>query len=137
MKLLTMLETRLGRLPRFLVAGGGATLIHWLTMWALVQTGVDARLATSIGAGVGLLVNYLAQHRFTFESNLAHGVAFPRYLAGAALGWVLNLVAFSALIGAGAGIVWSQGIATAVVALANFLFAQRFVFHEAPDETPE
>jgi len=137
MKLLTILDTRLGRLPRFLVAGGGATLLHWLTMWALVQLGVDARTATAVGAGIGVVANYIAQHRFTFESDLAHGVAFPRYLAGAALGWILNLVAFSALIGAGAGIVWSQGIATAVVALVNFLFAQRFVFHEASDETPE
>ena len=114
------------------MAGGLATLCHWLVMLCLLRLGLDAMLATGVGATAGLLVNYLLQHRYAFRSDLPHPVAFPRYLLGSGLGWILNLAGFSLLLMAGAGIAPSQIIATGLVALANYLFAKRFVFHEAP-----
>lgn len=132
MKPLELLTTRPGRFPRFLVAGGFATLVHWLAMLVLIKVGVLPVLATAIGATAGLLVNYMAQYRYTFRSELAHPVAFPRYLAGAGLGWALNLIVFALLQAAGAGITLSQALATGMVAVLNYLLAERFVFHEEP-----
>ncbi len=119
-----------GRLPRFLLAGGAATLLHWLTMLVLIGWGLNAVLATATGATAGLLANYIGQHRYAFCSNLPHRIAFPRYLTGAALGWALNLAGFSLLLVTGLGVAPSQLITTGLVAFANYLFAQRFVFHE-------
>ncbi|PPI83755.1 GtrA family protein [Marinobacter maroccanus] len=123
-------STRWGRLPRFLLAGGVATLFHWLTMLVLIGWGLNAVFATATGAAVGLLANYFGQHRYAFCSDLPHRVALPRYLTGAALGWVLNLAGFSLLLIAGLSVAPSQIITTALIAFANYLFAQRFVFHE-------
>ncbi|AXS85320.1 MULTISPECIES: GtrA family protein [Marinobacter] len=132
MKLPDLLTNEWGRLPRFLLAGGFATLLHWLTMLALIGFGMSAVVATTIGATIGLLMNYLAQHRYAFCSGLPHRIAFPRYLTGASLGWILNLLSFSLLLAAGISVALSQLIATGLVAFANYLFAERFVFHEEP-----
>ncbi len=118
------------RLARFLAAGGLATLLHWLMMGLLVQAGLDPRLATATGATAGLVFNYVAQHQYAFASNLPHRVAMPRYLAAASLGWTLNLFSFSVLSLAGHKVLSAQFLATALVTVANYFFAKRFVFHE-------
>ena len=115
MRLPDLMTNRSGRLPRFLLAGGFATLLHWLIMLVLIRFGVGAVSATSIGAPMGLLANYALQHR---------------YLTGAGLGWGLNLLSFSLLMAAGTTVALSQLVATGLVAFANYLFAKRFVFHE-------
>ncbi|MAZ05609.1 MAG: polysaccharide synthesis protein GtrA [Halomonas sp.] len=130
MRLPDLMTNRSGRLPRFLLAGGFATLLHWLIMLVLIRFGVGAVSATSIGATMGLLANYALQHRYAFCSALPHRVAFPRYLTGAGLGWGLNLLSFSLLMAAGTTVALSQLVATGLVAFANYLFAKRFVFHE-------
>jgi len=132
MKLPDLWTNRLGALPRFLLAGGFATLLHWLIMMLLVRAGLNALVATAVGASAGLLANYIGQHRFAFCSPLPHRVTFPRYLAGAGMGWTLNLLSFALLKMAGANLALAQITATGVVALANYLFAERFVFHEEP-----
>ncbi|SFM46141.1 GtrA family protein [Marinobacter pelagius] len=132
MKVPDLRTNRLGALPRFLMAGGMATLLHWLIMMVLVRAGVNAVAATAIGASAGLIANYIGQHRFAFCSALPHRVTFPRYLAGAGIGWILNLLSFVLLRIADANVAFAQITATGVVALANYLFAERFVFHEEP-----
>jgi len=132
MRLPELLTNGLGRLPRFLLAGGFATLLHWLIMLLLIRFGVGAVAATTIGATAGLFVNYALQHRYAFRSGLPHRITLPRYLTGAGLGWILNLLSFSLLLAAGSTVALSQLIATGLVAFANYLFAERFVFHEEP-----
>ena len=116
MRLPLLRSTGWRRVPRFLLAGGVATLFHWLTMLVLIGWGLNAVLATATGATVGLLANYVGQYRFAFCSNLPHRA--------------LNLTGFSLLLMAGLSVAPSQIITTGLVAFANYLFAQRFVFHE-------
>lgn len=126
----SIIVTRESRVLRFLLAGGAATALHWLVMALAVQLGVTPVLATATGAGAGLVFNYLAQHAWAFRSRLAHRLALPRYLTSAAIGWSLNLAVFSGLQQLNASIVAAQIVATALVALINFLLSERFVFHE-------
>lgn len=121
-------QARWRRVLRFLASGGMATLVHWLCMYWLVSAGTDARLATAIGASVGLLVNYAGQYRFAFRSRLPHHLAFSRYLASGSIAWVLNLAAFSGLYAGTDNAALSQVVATAAVTLANYVLAERFVF---------
>ena len=130
MKGVISLPVRWKRLLRFLTGGGLATLVHWLTMFLVIQAGTDARLATAIGASAGLVVNYLAQYSYTFRSRLPHRVAFSRYLAGASLGWGLNLAAFSAMFSVTGAPVASQAVATAAAVVTNYVIAEKFVFLE-------
>jgi len=115
---------------RFLTGGGIATLAHWLVMVALIRAGIGAVAATATGATVGLAINYLAQHRYTFRSGLPHRVAFTRYLASAGLGWSLNLAVFSAVYAATGAPAAAQLVATATATFANYLLAAKFVFQE-------
>ncbi len=121
---------RWSRLFRFLTGGGFATLAHWLVMMLLIRAGMDARLATAAGATVGLALNYLAQYRYTFQSALPHRVAFLRYLAGAILGWGLNLAVFSVMYATTDSAMSSQAVATAAATLANYFLAEKLVFQE-------
>lgn len=122
---------------RFLAGGGVATLVHWLVMLGLIHAGLGAVPATAAGGALGLAVNYAAQHRFTFRSDLPHRLAFARYLAGASLGWTVNLSVFTALYAALGAAAIAQAVATAVATLANYQLAARFVFQEKPsDEMP-
>ncbi len=135
MKPANLKTARVTRLLRFLTGGGFATLVHWLTMFLLIRSGTGAQLATAAGATTGLVINYLAQHRYTFQSRLPHRVALPRYLAGAGLGWSLNLACFSATYGATGAPIASQAIATATATFANYLLAEKFVFQgESTDD---
>src|SRR5690554_6578985 len=124
--------SRCNRLLRFRTGEGFATLVHWLVMFLMIRADNDARLATATGASVGLLVNYFAQYRFTFRSGLPHRVAFARYLAGAGLGWGLNLAGFSAMHTVTDMAMASQAFATAAATFANYLLAEKFVFQEEP-----
>lgn len=131
MKPIKQLMIRHPYLPRFLLSGGAATLLHWSSMAALVYSGMAAEAATATGATVGLVANYLAQHRFTFCSRLPHRRAFPRYLASALLGWLLNLACFALLHAwLDRGAIAPQLIATASVTFVNYLVAEKVVFNE-------
>ena len=130
MRSATSQPARWKRLLRFLTGGGFATIVHWSVMFALIRAGFDAVPATATGAAVGLAVNYLAQYRYTFRSGLPHRVAFSRYLAGAGLGWGLNLASFTAMYAVTGIPMASQIIATGVATLANYLLAEKFVFQE-------
>lgn len=125
------------RLLRFLAGGGVATAAHWLTMFALISSDLDPRISTAAGATAGLSVNYLAQYHYTFRSALSHRITFPRYLTGAAAGWLINLLAFSTAYSAQDSALAAQAIATFVSMLANYCLAERFVFHEEISSQPQ
>ena len=122
---------------RFLAGGAVATLLHWAVMAALIGLGAMPPMATAVGAGMGLLANYLAQHRYTFRSRQSHQTAFPRYVSAAATGWLVNLVAFVAMQRAGAALIAAQLAATAIATAINFFLARRFVFDDWSYSHPE
>lgn len=124
------------RLPAFLTGGAIATGAHWLVLFALMQLGCQASIATGLGGAVGLLVNYLCQYHLTFRSTRRHRVTFLRYLAGASVGWLFNLAIFNATYRLFDSALIAQAAATAVVTFINFLLADRFVFHDASIQSP-
>ncbi|OHC70253.1 MAG: hypothetical protein A2045_16510 [Rhodocyclales bacterium GWA2_65_20] len=117
--------SRGGRLPRqflhFAVMGGVGTGAHYLTLALLLQTGWPATPATAVGAVAGALVNYWLNYRYTFRSWQPHRIAASRFLAIAAVGWLLNAGVFH-LLHQGAGLpLWPAQLATTALVLAwNF-----------------
>lgn len=117
--------------PRFILAGGLSTGLHWALMAGLIALGVPAVLATAVGAAAGLLANYFLQRSFTFRSAKRHRSAFPSYLGSAGLGWCINLLVFSAAYSTLFSVVTAQFVATAAAALANYYVMKRYVFQPA------
>lgn len=128
----------LRRPARFAVAGGTATLVHWLCMSVMLATGSDAHVATTAGAMAGAAANYPLQRRHVFASRVRHGRAVPRYLASCALAWLANLLFFAVLHGpAGWPAALAQAGASGAAAVLNYLLYARMAFDDATDaQTP-
>ena len=119
------------RIVRFVVGGGSATLVHYVVMGLLITSGVDAVVATSVGAVVGAVYNYFFQYYRVFRSERHHLQAMMRYGMTVGLYFVSNVVLFALFYRvAGMGIVISQILATAVVAVQNYFLYQKFVYIE-------
>jgi putative flippase GtrA len=81
----------LARLGRFTLVGAAGTVAHYMTLGLLVE-GFRSPIiwASTFGAVVGALVNYVLNRRFTFESDAKHSVALPKFLTIATLGAACN-----------------------------------------------
>ncbi|MEO1081255.1 MAG: GtrA family protein [Pseudomonadota bacterium] len=109
------------------LAGSLGTGAHYAVMWVLL-TVVSPLAATTSGAAVGCLINYLLVRAYVFPSGRSVRGAFLRFLAVASGGVLLNgivvCLAHSAL-----PILPSQLLATAVVLVLGFLINKSWTFH--------
>jgi putative flippase GtrA len=116
---------------RFVFSGGLATLSHWLVMALLILVGIEAAVATGVGAFVGALVNYILQRNVTFRSTVTHRQAMKAYVLATAIIWCANLAIFI-ICHSGLGLrpLYAQGLTTAIVACLSYVLYKRMVFHE-------
>jgi putative flippase GtrA len=129
----TLARRELGQSAGFLLGGAAATATHWAAMAALVHAGLDARIATAVGATLGAGLNYLAQRKvFGGESSAA---ALYRYAMACLLAWGLNLSIFWLLHAVTPlTVAPAQLVTSATTAAASYFLYSRFVFHApAPD----
>jgi putative flippase GtrA len=76
---------------RFLIVGGIATLIQYITLiWSVERWLWNAVLASSLGYFLSTIANYLLNYYFTFRSDNRHRVAATRFAIVAAAGFALN-----------------------------------------------
>jgi putative flippase GtrA len=111
------------RFPKFLAAGGVATLLHWGVMAVLVICGVQAWCATALAMAVGATANYFLQRRYVFFH--AQGLSVGIYLLSVAMAWSVNLAAFQILHAVDVEIAPAQFLSTVLVSFLNFVFLQR------------
>lgn len=119
------------KILRFGWSSGIATLLHWGTMYVLVQAGITPLFATAAGALVGAACNYLLQFHVTFEGRSSHKQAVPVFVLVALLSWLSNNGLFEVCY---QWLQWSvpvsQVVTTLMVALLNFVLYSRIVFRE-------
>lgn len=121
----------IGLVLRFLASGGLATAVHWVSMWLFILLGLNATLATALGATLGAVVNYLLQYYHTFRCQEDHAIVIPDYLRVVLVGWLANLLLFHLLYNyLLPNAAWSQLVTTALVTVLNFILYHRKVFHE-------
>ena len=137
----TLEDLVLRRLPRFLVVGGGITLLVFLAFRGLLKLGMDPVPASALCWLGGLGLGYVLNKRVTF--GLRRG-ATPGEVVVFVAGYVAQL-----LIGMGGYALlmkrWGLGpnlafvLVTAVTAAFSFLFMRFAVFRPEPGpagETP-
>lgn len=110
------------QLVRFAAVGAVGTCAHYLLLVVLVEAGgANEVVASTAGALLGALVNYMLNRRYTFRSSRRHGEALPRFLAIAGLGLLINFGLMLVMVEAlHIHYLLAQVMATVLVLLWNF-----------------
>jgi putative flippase GtrA len=105
----------------FALVGIVGTLAHYLVLYALVELqGFDPVTASGCGALAGLLVNYVLNFKWTFNSDQSHSQTFPKFAVIAVCGMGLNLLLMTVFT-PHFYYFFAQLITTALVLFWNFL----------------
>ncbi len=115
---------------RFAAVGAIGTLVHYVALFGLVETGISGVVvATSCGFVLGAFTNYFLNYHFTFGSQKQHRETLPKFLFVASLGFPINsgIVAFYTTVIPLHYLV-AQLIATGVVLLWNFIVNRWWTF---------
>lgn len=125
------------RLVRYVSVGVVGAVIHYACYLILINIGFAGPiLASAIASLLGGVCNYLANYHFTFSSQQRHHEAASRFIAVAALGWLVNLgsmIVFYTWLGI--HYLVAQVISTVVSFLFNYLGCSKWVFqtsHKKP-----
>jgi len=124
-----MASTLATRFAAFTSVGAIGTVAHYLTLVLLVEMGgANSALAAAAGAGLGAIVNYTLNYRFTFRSKARHLDSVPRFAATAIAGMLLSAFIVHMSVRWGAPYLAGQVAATGIVLLAGFASSQFWVF---------
>lgn len=118
---------------RFAGVGVIGTAAHYALLILLVETiAANEVAASTAGATLGALVNYVLNRRYTFESNKRHGEALTKFLVVAALGLLLNACFMFVLVELMAlHYLLSQVISTVLILMWNFIGNRFWTFSDA------
>lgn len=121
---------------RFTGVGAVATSGHYITLILLVEfAGIDAVPASLSGFVLGALINYSLNRSYTFQSNVAHSIALPKFFAIAAIGALLNTMIISLAVNQLAiHYLISQVLATGIVLFWGFIGNRLWTFGSAGKE---
>lgn len=118
---------------RFAGVGVIGTVAHYMLLVMLVEMlDANAVLASTAGATLGALVNYLLNRRYTFRSKKRHGEALTKFLIIAASGLALNASFMLLLVEIlSLHYLLAQVLSTALVLVWNFVGNRFWTFSDA------
>ncbi len=127
------ITTILLRVATFGIVGAVGTLVHYSALVLLVETGLlDAVAATTIGFALGAIVNYLLNHRYTFNSTKTHRDSGPKFaLIAIATGLLNTFIVHAGVDSLGFNYLLVQVVATATVFILNFVLNSLWTFRES------
>jgi putative flippase GtrA len=118
------------RLKRFVIIGGAGSAIYVLATCLLLRgMGLGVIDATGIAFAIVIIFNYVLHYHWTFESDKAHALALPQFIATSLIGFLINYTVIE--IGAvwiGFHYVPTQAVAIGLVVTSNFLLGSLWVF---------
>lgn len=115
---------------RYLIAGGLATLTHFIVLISLVESfSTNPTFASFVGFIAAVMVNYPIQYYFVFYGVESHFIVFGKYLTVTIVTMMLNLSLFFLLFEV--LMVWyilSQIISTIIIIIVNFFLNKLITF---------
>jgi len=124
-----MTEVRRSPFGRYVIVGGGATVLQYVIYIFLVNVlGRGVVESSAVGYFVSSVANYALSYCFTFRSAVGHSAAITRYVIVVVVGLVLNSAVVHVLSIFGAQYLIAQIIATVIVVGCNYSAGSRWVF---------
>ena len=114
----------------FLYGGAGAvgTAFHFGVLFATLSL-MGPVLASTLGAVVGCIVNYVLAKQFVFASTESYRQSFPRFVTVAVVGIAVNAAVIKAFVGV-LPIVINQTIASGIVLLLGYSLNRCWTFND-------
>lgn len=114
---------------RFALVGAVSTSAHYVVLITLREVwGVGPVIATTIGYGVGAIIGYTLNRRFTFQEQPDFARGFAKYLAVVVIGAGINAGVMAALTQMGVHYLVAQIGATLLGLFWNFAGSRLIVF---------
>jgi putative flippase GtrA len=119
----------LNHLIRFVLVGGGATLLQFVLLFIFVELGYFNKiLASALSFAISAVFNYLMNYHFTFASEKSHSETAPKFILVAALGLLINSTSFALLLVVMPHYLFAQIGATLITLLINFLLHKMWIY---------
>ena len=114
---------------RYAIVGIVSNALLFVLYLMFTSLGVGHNLAASLVYAVGVAQTFVFNRAWSFRDRGARGIAFARYVAAYAFGYVLNMIVLIALVDrAGYPHQWVQGIMILILAVILFLLQKHWVF---------
>ena len=114
----------------FFYGGAGAvgTAFHFGVLFATLSL-MGPVLASTLGAIVGCIVNYILARQIVFASTESYRQSFPRFVTVAIIGIAVNAAVIEAFVGV-LPIVINQTIASGIVLLLGYSLNRCWTFND-------
>ena len=123
------MKLKIKQIKNFIIGGGSATVLHYISMTILILLGTLPLLATTIGALFGAILNYIVQYHYTFKSKESHYRAIFSYSISVSFGFIANILLFALFYDKlHWGIIIAQLSTTAIIMVLNFIIYKYLVF---------
>ncbi|HJV84295.1 MAG TPA: GtrA family protein [Noviherbaspirillum sp.] len=120
----------MGQFIRYIIVGVANTIVGYgIIFGCMYLLGMSPEASNIAGYAVGLMVSYVLNRNYTFNSTQGRRTEFMRFLVVFAIAYGLNFVALLVLIhqlGVHEGV--SQVVAGAVYVVSAFLMNKYYVF---------
>ena len=118
---------------RFLIIGGGATVLQFLLLGLFVELRLLPEvIASAVAYALSAIFNYLANYHLTFASRSRHRDTLPKFAVTALLGLGSNTLVFAAAFFMFGYYILAQVIATGVTLIINFLLHKFWIYRRQP-----
>lgn len=123
---------------RFLVAGGAAVSVDFLTFLALRWLGAPLLAANTAAFCLALITGFTINRYWTFQAAQEHGrPQLVRYVIVALLGLILNTTVLATLVAVAVPEIIAKVAATAASAVLNFILSRTWVFKRSEGSAAE
>jgi putative flippase GtrA len=119
-----------GRLVRYAVVGGVAAAVYYGTLLIFVELlSLPVLVATSLSFIIVTVENYILHRNWTFRSDSAHAIAFPKFVFMTAAGFCINWgIMFAGVAILDIHYLVAQTASIAVVVTWNLLLCTLWIF---------
>lgn len=119
------------KMVKFTATGAVGTLLHYAVLFLLVnEYAFTPGIAAMLGGVCGALFNYFVNRKYTFDSNVSHVIALPKYAVMSLASVLISGLIVSISTTYGIHYIAGQLVATSISLIFNYLVSNRLIFRK-------